>query len=152
MGIKGMILAGLFAASMSTISADLNSISAVILDDFYFKLAPEASEEQRLWFSRINILVLGVLGVALAIALIRIESMVDTAFNFVSVISGGLLGLYFLGFFAVRAVARALVLGSALACSSSVGRRIPRRIPTSCRPGFRITGFTYSGWGFWGIL
>lgn len=112
-GLSGLFLAGLVAATMSTLSSDLNSLSAVVYDDYYRKFCPVRTEEQQLVFSRLVVLCAGVLGVVLAMAMTRIHSMADAAFDFVSIVGGGVLGMYALGM-ATRCTARGLYVG--LAC------------------------------------
>jgi solute:Na+ symporter, SSS family len=112
-GLPGLMLAGLLAATMSTLSSDLNSLSAVVLDDYYRKLRPRVSEASHLIFSRTTVLVAGLLGVVLAMAMTRIQSMADAAFDFVSLVGGGILGMYMLGLAAPRCTARALHVGIA---------------------------------------
>ena len=110
-GIPGLMLAGLLAATMSTLSSDLNSLSAVIFDDYYRKLRPLADEARTLQFSRLVVLVAGFLGVLLAMAMTQIHSMADAAFDFVSLVGGGVLGMYLLGLFVPKANARGLYIG-----------------------------------------
>jgi SSS family solute:Na+ symporter len=52
-GITGFIVAGLLAATMSTLSSDLNCLSAVMFDDYYRKLRPDCTDKQQLIFSRL---------------------------------------------------------------------------------------------------
>jgi SSS family solute:Na+ symporter len=113
-GITGFIMAGLLAATMSTLSSDLNSLSAVIFDDYYRKLRPIRTERQQLFFSRLVVAVAGLLGVVLAMAMTRIHSMADAAFDFVSLVGGGVLGMFLLGML-TRTTARAVYIG--LICS-----------------------------------
>lgn len=115
-GLPGLMLAGLLAATMSTLSSDLNSLSAVVFADYYRKLRPDAPPERHLLFSRLVVLVAGLLGVGLAMAMTRIHSMADAAFDFVSLVGGGVLGMYALGFVAPRVTARALY--PALGCGA----------------------------------
>jgi SSS family solute:Na+ symporter len=91
----------------------LNSLSAVVLDDYYRKLRPQTAEARHLLFSRVTVLIAGVLGVGLAMAMTRIHSMADAAFEFVSLVGGGVLGMYLLGLVAPRCTARALHIGIA---------------------------------------
>jgi len=109
-GITGFIMAGLLAATMSTLSSDLNCLSAVIFDDYYRKLRPNRTEQQQLFFSRLVVAVAGLLGVVLAMAMTQIHSMADAAFDFVSLVGGGVLGMYLLGML-TRTTARAVYLG-----------------------------------------
>lgn len=114
-GVTGLILAGLLAATMSTLSSDLNSLSAVVLDDYYRKLARPASDRQQLLVSRLVVLVAGLLGIGLAMAMTRIHSMADAAFEFVSLLGGGVLGMYLLGIFTRQSTARGVYVGIAAA-------------------------------------
>ncbi len=110
-GMPGLILAGLLAATMSTLASDLNSLSAVAYDDYYRRLRPKASDEEHLKFSRRVVLVAGLLGVAVAMAMTRVHSMADAAFDFVSLVGGGVLGMYLLGILVPRCSSRALYVG-----------------------------------------
>jgi SSS family solute:Na+ symporter len=101
-GLSGIILAGLMAATMSTLSSDLNSLSAVLLDDYYIKIRKNRSDKQQLNFSRLTVLVAGLLAIFLAIAMTQIKSMADAAANFVSLLAGGILAIYLLGLFCKR--------------------------------------------------
>jgi solute:Na+ symporter, SSS family len=58
------------------------------------------------------VLVSGILGVALAMAMTRIHSMADAAFDFVSLVGGGVMGMYLLGML-TRCTARGLYVGLA---------------------------------------
>lgn len=112
-GITGLILSGLLAATMSTLASDLNSLSAVVFDDYYRRFRPATDDRSHLLFSRLVVLAAGLLGVLLAMAMSRIHSMADAAFDFVSLVGGGVMGMYVLGV-ATRTPARALYAG--LAC------------------------------------
>lgn len=112
-GVTGLILSGLLAATMSTLSSDLNSLSAVVFDDYYRRIRPDVGDRAHLLFSRLVVLVAGLLGVVLAMAMTRVHSMADAAFDFVSLVGGGVMGMYLLGML-TRAPARALYVG--LAC------------------------------------
>lgn len=96
-GITGLIFAGLLAATMSTLSSDLNSLSAVAFDDYYRKIRPHDDACAQLRFSRLMVLAAGVLCVGLAMAMTRVHSMADAAFDFVSLVGGGVMGMYLLG-------------------------------------------------------
>lgn len=109
-GITGVILAGLLAATMSTLSSDLNSLSAVVFDDYYRKWRPGGDDAAHLRFSRLMVLAAGVLCVGLAMAMTRVHSMADAAFDFVSLVGGGVMGMYLLGM-TTRCSKRALHVG-----------------------------------------
>jgi len=110
-GISGLILVGLLAATMSTLASDLNCLGAILFDDYYNKIQKNRTEQQRLLFSRFSVLISGLLCVLLAMAMTRIHSMADAAFDFVSLVGGGVLGMYLLGIFAKRCHAHGLYVG-----------------------------------------
>lgn len=60
-GLKGLAIAGLLAALMSSLSSAFNSSSTLLTIDFYQKLRPEASEKNLVVFGRIATLVLVVI-------------------------------------------------------------------------------------------
>lgn len=66
-GIKGLVLAGLIAAAMSTFDSTLNAGAAYFVKDIYQSyLKPDANEKQLMWMSRAATIGLCVIGVALA--------------------------------------------------------------------------------------
>lgn len=110
-GVAGLILAGLAAGSMSTLSSDLNSLSAVVYNDFYRRFRGSADEARHLVFSRVTVLVAGLLGVGAAMLMTNIHSMADAATEFVSLLGGGVMGVYLLGILNRRASAAAAWTG-----------------------------------------
>jgi SSS family solute:Na+ symporter len=110
-GVTGLVLAGVFAAAMSTLSSDLNSLASVLADDFYQKLAKASTDTSKLLFSRLSVIVAGVGAIFLAIALRRAESMVETFFVFSAIIGGGIVGVFFLGLLTRRCSRKGLYIG-----------------------------------------
>jgi solute:Na+ symporter, SSS family len=72
-GIRGLVVAGLLAALMSSLSSVFNSCSTLVTWDVYKKLRPDATERQLVWVGRLATTVLVVLGL-LWIPLMRIVS------------------------------------------------------------------------------
>jgi SSS family solute:Na+ symporter len=66
-GLKGLILAGLSAALMSTLSTVVNSTSTLVTLDLYQKLQPAATDRQQLRFGRWSSAVVFVLGASIAL-------------------------------------------------------------------------------------
>jgi len=61
-GLKGLIIAGLLAALMSSLSSVFNSCSTLITCDIYKKIKPEASENQLVSVGQIATIILVVFG------------------------------------------------------------------------------------------
>lgn len=63
-GLRGLVIAGLLAALMSSLSSVFNSCSTLITWDVYKKLNPGASEARLVWVGRLSTVALTVLGLA----------------------------------------------------------------------------------------
>ncbi|MGH9381961.1 MAG: sodium:solute symporter [Thermoanaerobaculia bacterium] len=63
-GLRGLVVAGLLAALMSSLSSVFNSTSTLITWDVYKKLRPDASEARLVWVGRLSTGVLVILGLA----------------------------------------------------------------------------------------
>jgi len=99
-GLSGLIIAGLLAAAMSTLSGSVNSLaSATMLDIYKPYFGKNSSEAKDLLLSRIVTLGWAVLLVCMAIFFIYSEStvLVETALGVASFTYGGLLGMFLLG-------------------------------------------------------
>jgi len=102
-GLKGLIIAAILAASMSTIDSALNSSATVLFVDYYKKFfKPDASEQSSLNFLRITTVVWGILGIAFALLLINAESALDIWWQISGIFGGGILGLFLLAVFNVK--------------------------------------------------
>lgn len=121
-GVIGLILAGLLSSAMSSVSADLNSIATVATQDFYAKARPNTSDRSRLIFGRVAVLVGGLLftGAAWALTLTRSTAAYEIIVISVSIVAGGMLGLFVLGFVSRRANRAGAYVGIAV-CVLFVG-------------------------------
>ena len=63
-GLRGLVVAGLLAALMSSLSSVFNSCSTLITWDVYKKLNPAATERRLVWVGRLSTVALVVLGMA----------------------------------------------------------------------------------------
>ena len=63
-GLRGLVIAGLLAALMSSLSSVFNSCSTLITWDVYKKLNPDATETRLVWVGRLSTIALTVLGLA----------------------------------------------------------------------------------------
>ena len=70
-GIKGLVLAGLLAALMSSLSSAFNSSSTLITIDFYKRAKPQASEKELVWIGQFATIILVLISL-LYIPLIKI--------------------------------------------------------------------------------
>lgn len=125
-GIAGLLIAAIFAGSMSSLDSSLNSISTVCVTDFYQRFrAPDSSDQQRLFLARVITVISG--AIATCLAIVVAQSLLSNpeqkgAWNlFIAVqglLGGVLAGIFCVGIFTKRAnqvgVVTGLVLSTAL--------------------------------------
>ncbi|MGA8149546.1 MAG: sodium:solute symporter [Terriglobales bacterium] len=103
-GIAGLFIAALFGAAMATLSSDLNCLSVVLVEDFYRKLRPHATDLRRLRVAKFSVAVFGLLAVWSAIQLGHTQGTALSLWYTISaIVAGGLAGLFLLGFLSTRA-------------------------------------------------
>jgi solute:Na+ symporter, SSS family len=103
-GVAGIVIAAIFAASMSSLDSSMNSVSTVMIFDFYRRWYPEADDAQQLRVGRILTLALGLIGTATALAMagVEIKFLFDVFNKILGLFGGALAGLFFLGIFCSR--------------------------------------------------
>ena len=103
MGMSGLLIAAVIAAAMSTIATTLNSGSTVLLEDYYRRFCKgENSPQKHLAFLRLANVAITVISIGVAVAVMKAMSILTAWWAMQGVLSGGLLGLYLLAFFARR--------------------------------------------------
>ncbi len=111
-GMPGLLVAAIYAASMSTISAGLNSMTSSTLVDVYQRLIkPDAKEEHQLTLARYITLIFGVIVTALAFVVSSLGTILQASNTIFGLVGGPLLGLFFLGMLSKRANAKGAFLG-----------------------------------------
>ncbi|QDU81965.1 Sodium/glucose cotransporter [Polystyrenella longa] len=111
-GVKGILIAAIFAAAMSSIDSSLNSSATLILADFYKRFKnPNASERASMTVLYSTTLILGFIGTLLGLGLMGQDSMLDIWWKLSGILSGGMLGLFLLGIISKRAGNPAAILG-----------------------------------------
>ena len=97
-GLRGLLIASIFAAGMSTVSTSITSAATVILTDYIQPLTHRKTEKPAsLTTLRICSVVMGILGMLTAIAMLGVKSIVDAWWILSGIFSGGMLGLFLLG-------------------------------------------------------
>ncbi len=103
-GLAGLLIAAIFAATMSTISSNINSISTAFSVDFYKRFIPSASDHKMLKVARCACMISGLIGVGIALLMATWEilSLLDYFNTILGLLSSGLGGLFFIGIFCKR--------------------------------------------------
>lgn len=111
-GLAGIFMAALFSAAMSTMSSDLNCLSAVGVEDYYRKLRPNSTDKQQLFIGKIIVAACGVVAVAIGAFIARKgESALALYYAATAIVSAGLAGMFLLAFFSRRANRQGLWVG-----------------------------------------
>lgn len=112
-GIRGLVVAALFAAAMSTIDSGANSVSTVVTVDFVRRLRSEdVAPESELRIARMLTASMGIVIVALTIVLYHVSKGTDIitltqkGFN---CLLGPLGALFVLGMFSARSTAKSVI-------------------------------------------
>ncbi|XP_012281993.1 putative sodium-dependent multivitamin transporter isoform X2 [Orussus abietinus] len=123
-GFPGLFVAGIFSAGLSTISATLNSVAAVVLEDF-IRPACRArgktiSPSGSILVSKVLVILVG--GVCLAVAFLaqHLGGVLQAALTIFGVVGGPTLGLFTLGMFCKHVEEKGAVVGFLLSLMFSL--------------------------------
>jgi SSS family transporter len=113
-GVTGLIIAALFAASMSTLDSSMNSVATVMVVDFYKKFKKNVSDQVSLKIAKWITVVTGVFGTGFALILSRysLPSLWDAFIMLTGLLGGGFGGVYTLGMFSRRANWQGALIGT----------------------------------------
>ena len=104
MGLVGLIIAAIFAAAMSAIAAELNSLATSSVIDIYRRLLrPAASDAHYLLVSRIATGFWGIFACIVATSAAGLGSLIEVVNRFGSFFYGSLLGVFVLALLFRRA-------------------------------------------------
>lgn len=111
--LAGLVIAAVFAATISTLSANLSSASTAIVTDYIKRFRPGISGKAQIRCGQISTYVVGFIGIFAALALSRMESsaLFDNFNKYIAMLTAGLTGLFFMGVFMPRVKGVAAVLG-----------------------------------------
>uniref|UniRef100_A0A6M2DZL7 Putative sodium-dependent multivitamin transporter n=1 Tax=Xenopsylla cheopis TaxID=163159 RepID=A0A6M2DZL7_XENCH len=118
-GLSGLFVAGIFSASLSTVSAAVNSLAAVTMEDYVkplYKLIRKKPfpETRGALHSKLLALFYGMLCVAVAFAAESLGGVLQASLTIFGVVGGPLFGMFTLGMFTTRANQKGVLTG--LAC------------------------------------
>ncbi|MEP7270096.1 MAG: sodium:solute symporter [Acidobacteriota bacterium] len=111
-GVAGLIIAAIFAAAMSSIAAELNSLSTATVIDFYRRhFKPGASDQHYLAVSKLATGFWGIFACVVALYATRLGSFIEVVNRFGSFFYGSLLGVFVLAIGTKRATGRGAFWG-----------------------------------------
>lgn len=124
-GLSGLVIAGVLAAAMSSLSSSINAISAVTVTDIYKRHLTKGHRSDAhyvlvaKWLSMASsiIMILGAFWLTTA----NDPTLQDTATKLNSISAGGLLGLFMLGFLTTKGDGYAVLMGIVFTVAFSTG-------------------------------
>jgi len=136
-GVIGFIIAALISAAICSLSADLNSLAAVGVEDYYKKLKPNKPDKNYLFAGKTLVVVSGLITIGIGAIYLNTgnEGILGVVFTLYAIFSGGIVGIFLLGLFSARAnrqgvnigiIACILYTSYALLTSTPVGLKNPK--------------------------
>ena len=103
-GIAGALIAAIFAATMSTISSNINSVATAFSIDFWKRFRSNTTEKQLVKIARWASIASGMVGLLLALLMATwdIQSFLDFFNEILGLLTSGLGGLFFIAVFMKR--------------------------------------------------
>jgi SSS family solute:Na+ symporter len=136
-GVIGFIVAALISAAICSLSADLNALAAVGVEDYYKKIKPGRPDKQYLFASKTFVVVSGLISILIGALYLSTgnEGVLGVVFTLYAIFSGGIVGIFLLGLFSARTnrqgvnigiIACILFTAYALLTSTPVGLKNPK--------------------------
>ncbi len=115
-GVRGFIIAGLFAAAMSTLAGSISSLSSSAMLDLYKPIFGKTDDSKKeLRISRIFTITAAIILTCVAFLFISVQqSVVEIALGIASITYGGLLGTFLLGLFFPKVDQKGAIIGFSL--------------------------------------
>uniref|UniRef100_A0A3Q2E1J1 Solute carrier family 5 member 8, like n=1 Tax=Cyprinodon variegatus TaxID=28743 RepID=A0A3Q2E1J1_CYPVA len=96
-GIPGLFVAAAYSGTLSTVSSSINALVAVTVEDFIFPVKKDLTQKQVSWMNMGLSVFFGGVCIGMAGVASAMGSVLQAALSIFGMISGPLLGLYFLG-------------------------------------------------------
>jgi solute:Na+ symporter, SSS family len=121
-GIAGLVIAAIFAAAMSNLSASLNSLASTTVIDFYLPLSGgKKTQAQVLGLSRWLTAGWGLVLIGIAIVARGWGSVFTVGLTIASIVYGPMLGAFLLGLLTKRANQTGVIVGIAMSLACMIG-------------------------------
>lgn len=116
-GAAGLFVSGILSGALSTVSSAVNSLAAVVVEDFIRPCCPSKRKNDRIFalFSKGLALGFGVICIALTYLVEQLGGILQASLTIFGIVGGPLLGLFSLGMFCYRCNQTSALVG--YACS-----------------------------------
>lgn len=119
-GLVGLLIASIFCAGMSTVATGVTSSGTIVMTDFYSYMRPTASDESKVTVLRVASVVVGLLGICVALCFLFVDNALDAWWALSSVCSGGVLGMFLLAYLCPKAEKQQAVIGVIMGVASLI--------------------------------
>lgn len=115
-GVPGLFIAGIFSAGLSTISAALNSLAAVTLEDYlkpvYRYTGRDISATKSATIAKLLAFIFGIISIALAFLAQLLGGVLQAGLTIFGIVGGPLLGVFTLGMSTESATENGALIGT----------------------------------------
>ncbi len=110
---RHIVISGIFAASQSTLSASMNSISAAYLSDIHPRFKKSSTDRENLRLAKLITIAVGVFGIVSAsvVVVLNANFIFELFMEILGIMGGALAGIFILCIFTTRANASGVILG-----------------------------------------
>ena len=121
-GFSGLVLAGLLAASMSSLSSGINSSALSVINDFILRLRKDKiSDSDQVKLAKIISLVIGVIIVSLSLIIGNVKgNLLELTFKTINILVAPLFIPFFMAMFIRFAKPKATFIGTVLSAISAI--------------------------------
>lgn len=115
-GIAGLVIAGIYSASMSSLDSSMHSISTVVTVDYYQRFSKKYTEEKGLKIAKYITVFVGLLGTLIAclMAAFPVKSLFFFFQEVIGLFGSALTGIFALGIFVKKANWKGTLIGAFL--------------------------------------
>jgi len=111
-GLSGLFIAGVFSAALSSLSTCLNSMSAVVLEDFVKPFVKQPLSDSAVnWIMRSVVVVIGVICVGLVYVVEKMGTVLQLTMSLEAITNGPLFGVFTIGIFLPWIKSRSALIG-----------------------------------------
>lgn len=112
-GVTGLILSAMISAAICSLSADLNSLAAVGVEDYYKKMRRGRTDKEYLKAGKWTVVISGLMAIGIGSLYIKAgsEGVLGIVFTLYAIFSGGIVGIFMLGIFSARANRQGVNIG-----------------------------------------
>ncbi len=147
-GLRGLLIAALMAAAMSTMDSVLNALSTISVVNIYKKFRPDRSDGHYLKVAKRLTVAWGVVVTMLAMLMMDIDSILKTINSISGILVGPILGLFILGMFTRRSNWQGALIGLITALLPLVWIKFGARMTTAVYDALGLAG-PIPGWITW---